>query len=91
MGAGATPTPGHCSDVLDEFVRCVRQLRQEGTDQWVRMSFISQDKVLVGMRVIHSLLCTCNAFNKNLSFQGVCDSVLQVQVHTLILRPLIQL
>lgn len=64
MGAGATLTQGHWSDVLDELVRCVGTLRQEGAEQCVSMSFISQDKVLVQICVIYSLLCTYNGSNR---------------------------
>lgn len=45
-------------------MRCVGTLRWEGAEQWVGMSFISQDKVLVRMYVIHSLLCAYNGFKR---------------------------
>lgn len=43
----------------------VRTLWDEGADQWARTSFVSQDQVLVGMCVVHSLLRRCNGFNSH--------------------------
>lgn len=55
MGTGATPSPGHCKDALDESVRCVRRWRQGGQSR-------GQDGFCV---VTHSLLCTCTGPNRH--------------------------